>query len=180
MIPNAHFRFELPDMLTDGRAFERVHNRAVREQLTQELENHHRRRMPGHFEATNRAKYKHMERKPGWKAKKMNVWRSRTDLVASGRTKRFMLSTYKITVSGTASSGKGVVGTLRMRFPFPASFEHSTNRVSLQQMAKELQTFTSEEESQMTKSFGTGYTARIKAALANSPKLRKRIGGGVT
>ena len=37
------------------------------------------------------------------------------------------------------------MGTLRMRFPFPASFENSTNRVSLAQMAKEIATITADE-----------------------------------
>lgn len=176
MIPRVMFRLELPEMLTDGRAFERVHNRAVRNCLTKQLENHHRRRLPGHFEFPARAKYRYQERKPGWKAAKMSIWHSRTDLVASGRTKRAMLSQYRITVAGNAAGGKGVVGTLTMRFPFPASFANSTNRVSLAQMAREIATITADEAAEVTASFKRDYTAEINAALARSPKLRKRIG----
>jgi hypothetical protein len=171
------FRLELPEPLLDGRAFERLHERCVKEALRLELVNHHRRRLPLHFQASNRTKYRHQERKPGWKAKKMNVYGSRTDLVASGRTKRAMTSQYSLSVSGSAY-GQGVVGTLTMRFPFPASFANSTNRVSLEQMAKEIATITRDEADEVSQSFVTNYTALLNAGLAKSPKLRKRIAGG--
>lgn len=174
MIPRVAFRMEMPEPLADGRAFARIHTRAVRGALQHVLEQHHRRRLPGHFEAPARAKYRHVERKPGWKAKKMNVWRSRTDLVASGRTKRAMLSQYRLTVSGNAASG--MVGTLRMRFPFPASFANSTNRVSLEQMAKEIGTITPDEAQDTAATFQKTYVRLINDALATAPRLRKRIG----
>lgn len=177
MIPRVMFRLELPEPLLDGRAFERLHERCVKEALRKELEIHHRRRVPEHFTANNRTKYRHQERRPGWKAKKMNVYGSRTDLVASGRTKRAMTSQSQISVSGSAY-GAGVVGTLTLRFPFPASFESSTNRVTLQQMAKEIATITREEAEQVSTSFRDNYTALLNAGLARSPKLRKRIAGG--
>lgn len=171
------FRLELPEPLLDGRAFERLHERCVKEALRKELENHHKRRVPEHFQITNRAKYHHQERRPGWKAKKMNVYGSRTDLVASGRTKRAMTSQSQISVSGSVY-GAGVVGTLTLRFPFPASLERSTNRVTLQQMAKEIATITREEADEVTRSFADNYTNSLNAGLAKSPKLRKRIAGG--
>lgn len=169
------FRMELPEPLLDGRAFERMHERAVKESLREQMERWHRKFLPDHFQATARTKYAHQERRPGWKKKKMNIWGSRTDLVASGRTKRFMTSTYQITVSGSAY-GEGVVVTLRMKFPFPASFENSSNRVSLEQMAKEIGTITRDEADAFAAAFRDGYVKRINEGLARSPKLRKWVG----
>jgi hypothetical protein len=174
MIPRVMFRLEMLEPLADGRAFERIHTRAVKASLTRELELHHQRRIPRHFEAPARTKYRYAERKPGWKIKKMNVWGSRTDLVASGRTRRAMLSQYRLTVSGSVANG--MVGTLRMRFPFPASFENSSNRVSLEQMAREIATITADEAQDIAASFKANYVRLIKDALATSPRLRKRIG----
>jgi hypothetical protein len=177
MIPRVMFRFELPEPLIDGRAFERLHERCVKEALREVMEAWHRRILPEHFTTNNRTKYRHQERRPGWKAKKMNVYGSRTDLVASGRTKRFMLSAFSISLSGSAYGG-GVVCTLTLRFPFPASFTFSSNRVSLEQMAKEIGTITREEADAMAADFLNRYTAKLNAGLAKSPKLRKRIAGG--
>ena len=169
------FRMELPEPLLDGRAFERMHERAVKDSLREQMEIWQKKVLPDHFKATARLKYQHQERRPSWKAKKFNIWGSRTDLVASGKTKRFMTSTYRITVTGSAYGG-GVVVTLRMRFPFPASFENSTNRVSLEQMAKEIGIITRDEADAFASAFRDGYVKRINEGLARSPRLSKWVG----
>jgi hypothetical protein len=175
MIPRVVFRLELPEPLADGRACERMNAAAVRFALRAELELHHAKRIPQHFTTAARTKYQHMERRPSTKAKKIKVFRSRTDLVASGMTKKEMLTNKRIAIAGSVAAG-GVVGTLRMKFPFPASFTRSPNRVSLAQMAKEIATITRDEAQELSASFARRHAEHQQAALARSPRIRKRLG----
>ncbi len=153
-----------------GEASNRVLNAAAREALGEVLRTHHRRRIKQHFEATNRGKYRHKERTDRTKGRKMRSYKSRTDLVKSGRTRDRMTSQYQIRFSGTAmgTQGKspGLTGILVLKWPFPTSRDNPTFLVTIQQMSDEIGRWTPEEEKEAAEQFAKLYAASLAAATA--------------
>lgn len=152
----------------------RVLNAAGKTALGEVLRTHHRRRIRQHFEATNREKYRHKPRTESTKRRKMARYRSRTDLVKSARTRDRMTTQYQIriggTVAGTSARSPGLTGTLILKFPFPASFDNSTNRVTLADMRDEIGRWTPEEEKEAAAQFAEIYAKEISRATAGKKR----------
>jgi hypothetical protein len=189
MLPVNTYTFEYPDVLNDTQGVQRLHNKVGKEALRKELVTHQRKRIPGHFEATNRAKYSHMPRKEGYKYYKYRRFRSRTDLVATGRTKDAMTRMYQIRIGGTASGETGLKGQLILRFPFTQTEAFRTSQkkrygkpveqrrqvvgVTIEQMRKEISTIIADEQREIAQSLGKTYAQDLNKELASRPRLKK-------
>ncbi len=189
MLPINTYTFEFTDVLQDTPSVRRLHNKIGKESLRKELVNHQRTRIPGHFQATNRQKYSHMPRKEGYKYKKYRIFRSRTDLVATGRTRDAMTRMYQIRIGGTASGELGMTGQLILRFPFTQTQEFRASQkkryskpqelrrnpvgVTIDQMRKEISTIILAERAEISKSFGKTYASELNKELASRPRIKK-------
>lgn len=160
----------------------RHHNKCIKTALRSVLVEHHRKRIPLHFQSSNRAKYGHMPRKPGYMRVKMRRYKSRTDLVKTGKTRNKFLLNADIRIGGSASGSKtsapGVRGQLIMRFPFPANYDPPKARVNAAQMIKEISSWTDSEANEASQAFLDKYTQAVKDLIANSPRLRISPQGG--
>lgn len=154
---------------------ERVHNRAAKEAMRITMLDHHQKRLPGHFKRGNRAKYKHVRRKPDYRSIKQFKTGSTTDIVHSGRTKR-EVSQYmpKIRVGGTAT-GPFMTGRIVYKFPFPVARVGKGVRAHPEQMAREIGHFTQEELNDAAEQFGSSYLEELEKGIAASPKLQKKL-----
>ncbi len=152
----------------------RIINKAGKDAMREVLLTHHRERIPEHFKATNRGKYSHRERTARYKAIKMRRFKSRTDLVKTGRTRDRMTSLYQIRIGGSQTGSEtkapGLVGRLLMRFPFPESKEASPDKVNTAQMRREIETITDGERQEIVKQFRDLYVKH----LTTTPSGRKR------
>ncbi len=136
---------EIPESLVNS---PRIHNKLVREAIRESLEFHHRHTMPLHFKTAARERYSYMPRTDRYKARKMRKWKSRTDLVASGQSKEYILRNKTITISGSAANAN-VMGTLRTRFNFTGGTGRSRGGrkgVTPAQMVKEVSVILPEEQ----------------------------------
>ena len=194
MLPISTFTLVYPDVLADTQGGRRLHNKAGKEAMEGQLALHHRKRIPGHFDANNRSKYSHMARKEKYKRWKYRRFGSRTDLVASGATRAAMTRIRQTQIGGTASGETGLRGKLILKFPFTsrAKFQqwqrtkagrprHQANvatrgpGVTIDQMRLEISTVTDQENREIADGLATDYTQRLNAALASRPRLRKKI-----
>jgi hypothetical protein len=189
MLPANTYTFEYPDVLNDTQGVHRLHNKVGKEAMRQELLNHHRKRIPLHFDQNNRTKYNHMPRKEGYKFRKYKKFRSRTDLVATGRTKDAMRRMYQLRIGGTASGETGLRGQLILRFPFTqtAVFQQSQKKrygkpreqrrvavgVTIDQMRKEISTVIAAEQREIATNLGANYTKLLNNELASRPRIKK-------
>lgn len=175
MIPNIGMVHEIPAPLLDSDRFRRTHRAIAKKAVRATLERHHRKTLPGHFKQTNRSKYDHKPRKPWWKEYKKKRYGSITDLVASGETKRSMLSTApKISVGGTADSF--LTGTMSLKFPFQRDNRRGKGAVSVSVMASEIARWTDDEQKAAGAYMQQMYAIMLEEKFRNSPKIRKQIG----
>lgn len=195
MLPNLFFTFEYPDVLNDTQGVQRLHNKVGKEALRLELINHHKKRLPLHFDQNNRSKYNHKPRKEKYKYAKYIKYRSATDLVASGRTKQAMTKSNPTPViGGTASGASGLSGKIKYRFPFTQTekFQQSQKKryskkpqerkrvspgVTIEQMRKEISTINTSEQREIAASLKERYAKLLAKELKNRPKMKKYIKG---
>lgn len=173
MLPRHDFFVEIPEALEVPK---RAHGRAAKSALRATLVDHHRRRIPEHFKTSARSKYRHKPRSKGWKARKLAVHKSRTDLVASGRTKDKFLSQFILRVGGSATGGRNkgrLEGKLIMRFPFPVRFQ-AEKGVSVKDMAEEISRWTIAEQRQASQLYARQYAADLQEEIRKSPRRRRR------
>lgn len=163
---------EVPESLVKS---DRLHNRIVRELIRELLEEHHRKTLPLHFTTAARERYGYMPRTDRYKARKMRKWKSRTDLVASGKSKEYILRNKTITVGGAAAQ-KNVMGTLRTRFNFAGGTGRSRGGrkgVTPAQMVKEVSVILLEEQRKIASRLAERYREEIAALPPR--RLRKQV-----
>lgn len=156
---------------------DRVHNEISKKALREELEQHGKQRIRGHFEETARAKYGYKARNDKYRGYKRRRTGSLADLVFTGKSRSAMTkaSGQKIRIGGTGAKGT-LIGRLIMRFPFPGGTGRTKSGkprrgVTIQDMISELRRFTPQEEREIA----TGFRDRYLAKLRNTPAGRRRI-----
>lgn len=151
----------------------RAHNAAGRAALQEELLEHHRQRIPGHFRQTARAKYRYKPRSAIYKAIKRKLFHSVTDLVRTGKTERLVTMAGRVRIGGTITGSfrksgairrmPGLVGHLIMRVPWSRGYRdpRDARKVRTEDMADEITAVTPQEEQNIAYGFGRRYVARM-------------------
>lgn len=146
----------------------RLHNSIVKDAVRDVLVEHHRRRIPGHFQRPAHGKYGYADRSPRYRAQKQRRYGSSIDLVRTGRTRQQMTTQRQITVGGQATAGT-IRGRLTLRFPFPGGslrFKQDAlgrQRVTIEQMAREIRAITPDEIQQINREIRGRYVDGVKA-----------------
>lgn len=160
---------ELPELLD---APDRVVNRAGKESMRDVLWYHHRKITPLHFQASARARYGYRERSKGWKRKKMKLYGSRTDLVATGRLKAVMTRVYRGSVGGTMRTE--LKGTSIKRFPWGMRSKANDKGVTITVMKQEIERTIPAEEREFADRFGRGLHDRMTTYQASRRRTYRR------
>lgn len=146
------------------------------------LQEHHQRRIPGHFKQYARAKYRHKARSPIYKAFKRKKFHSITDLVRTGKTERMATGMARIRIGGTfgtfnkSAATVGIVGHLVMPVGFKMRWRDSSNprAVRTEDMAREITAINPDEAAEMASTFQRVYTHNLNYYSTNR---RSRIYG---
>lgn len=145
----------------------RLHNSILKKVVEDVLVTHWRKRIPGHFQRPAHGKYGYADRSPRYRRQKQRKYGSSIDLVRTGRTRQQMTTQRSITVGGQATAGT-IRGRLVLRFPFPGGSLRfkpgvgNRQRVSIEQMAKELRAITPDEISQINREIRGRYVDGVK------------------
>jgi len=159
----------------------RHHNRFVKEALREVLKEHHSKRIPGHFKTSAHQKYGYQRRNPKYMRAKARRHGSSRDLVKTGKSEQEMTNSAnaRITIGGSAEGGKNAInGKLTLRFPWKGGsgrFKRDTptyQRVTAQQMIKEMQAMTDDERLQMAVQFSALYWNRVSSYQGKRQRLR--------
>ncbi len=195
MIPEMSFSMVVPEALSSVASVTRLHNRVSKEALRRELINHHKKRIPLHFDSNNRTRYGYAPRKEKYKYYKYKKFRSRTDLVLSGQTKQAMTrGGVTPRISGNSGGATGINGKLVLRFPFTGTnaFKQSRKKarlsgrtsrprqapgVTIDQMRAEVSVVLAGEQREMANNVAANYSQLLTEELKNRPKIRKLIQG---
>lgn len=183
MFPIMEALVEIPQfMVSPSSRIGRVIHRGVRESLHKEMQFHHKRRIPDHFNRFRQKKYAYAPRSERTRAIKQR--RNQADLVKTSRTKRKQTSEIKIEFPRAGGTG-GVLcrGTLKWPVGFRVNTA-ATKGVTAEVMAKEISRFTAREEQiaaehirdSLVEYLNTNLSRRAKIKIA--PQLR-RLGIGV-
>lgn len=186
-----------PAEIAQVRVWNRIVKKSVRKTLTFHLDEH----MPRHFGLEARRRYKHKPRSEKYKAWKLRRFRSKTDLVLTGRTRAIVDSKSgpKISVGGAAEGGKKEIsGRLSIPFGFAPDLREfyraqkgkksrdpnvlkrrgftirhtNPNRVTLRDMKAELQTMTPDEVEALQKLFADDLMQQIEKHKAGRKRIR--------
>jgi len=174
LFPSVGCIVTIPEPFVDTVRGRRLHMKIARMAAAETLKWHNRKIMPGHFIQTNRDKYKHKERKKGWKAYKKRVYRSITDLKASkaSESKFKTAPPVKFAASPAESS---VHAFMRYQWPFPKRGAPDPRIVTIFDMNSEVTRWTTEEIEQAAKIYEGHFVRIYLDELKSSPKLRREI-----
>lgn len=192
-LPNVGATLVVPNTLANTARTLKMHNRATKKALEDTLMHHWRGRWRRHFKATNRTEYDHEPRSDATRRIKMQKYASRTDLVQTGTTKNFTTSMrpkFRMASGGSASGKRstssatgGMTGRLEMRFPFPTNVAKEGDirkdgkpAVTPSVMASEMGRWSRQDMAKASDKFAKQYSMHMKAELAGSPRLRKKLG----
>ena len=154
-----------PSMMDGPVRLRRAHTRMIKESLKEEMLAHQQKRLPRHFMASARGRYKYYARKKGYKWVKMKTGHGRTDLVYSRRTEWTMTRSYRsLSVSGGTSSNSVITVNWRNRFPFPVSADPKVS-VTPHKMAEEIETFDQTDLQEVTNGVRDRYTEKLNVEL---------------
>jgi len=164
---------EVPAILVNS---ERIHNSLSRRALRTAIELHHERRIPRHFQQQAHARYGYADRSKRYISAKIRRYGTGTDLVKTGRTKREMTSTRRLSIGGQASTSS-LRATLKLRFPFPGGSGRFRNRngrqaVSVQQMAREVETISAGEMLEIQRQLEDGYAGLVEAETSARMRIK--------
>src|SRR5687768_16788977 len=100
LLPKMIWVIDVPERPAD--LAKRWHNKYAKEALRETIEkwHGHQQGFAKHFRRDARYRYNHAPRSEKYKRYKQRRYHSTVDLIKTGRTKRRMLSTYKVTVGG--------------------------------------------------------------------------------
>jgi|GEM_PF-5288856 len=178
-LPNLSFEVDLPEILWRAA---RVCNSFARLALGDELEKHHRTRIPLHFRLSAHDTYGYKPRLESTRTKKERFWRKPKglDLVRTGQTASTIMGTYQITFGGgiggpmAANGASGLQGRLNMRLPFSVSRDNSDPRkVSIDNMKDEITSTTADEQKDIAEGFTAGFARRL--ATYRGPTRKKKL-----
>lgn len=176
LFPNFVWVIEVPQRSAD--LARRHHNKYAKEALGEAVEkwHQHKQGFPEHFTRAAREKFNHFPRTARYKRYKQRRYHSTIDLVKTGRTKRRMLSQWKLRLGGSATGGNLNV-TLVLSFPFKGgtgSFrkEGTTQSVTIEKMITELQRFDEDDPELLAKFFGEAYWKRVEQHRASRKRIR--------
>jgi len=116
-LPTMSVYIEGPLIFTESRDLNRKMTDAFKEGMKESLLFHHKAYMPLHFNANNRTRYGHEKRSDFYRWWKLTRYKSRTDLVRSGRTKRKITGQSPALTTRGAVGAKGAVATATYEFP---------------------------------------------------------------
>ena len=174
MLPAMEVMMVLPEMLdptSKGQSrVNRVHARAVKESLRIQLEFHHRRRIPEHFNFFRQKKYNYKPRSPRTIAAKRRAGRDPADIVKTGSTKNWITRTNRIRVGGSIES-KRVTGTLQMKMP--PGMKDGATPITVSDLKAEILKVAPAEEIRMIEHFKRDYNRLILQGL--KPRTRVRM-----
>jgi len=144
----------------------RIWNTHAREALKEELEKHHRERIPKHFRLGARGIYGYERRRQSTERKKVRYWRkpAQLDLVRSGRGSLGIMARRQITFRGRFGGPKApgtLKGILNMWWPHPLRDNAAVGGLSAEQLSKEVATVTAQEEQDIAR----GYVGRLIARI---------------
>ena len=173
------FEIEVPTRPEDIAV--RHHNRFVKDSLREVLKEHHAKRIPEHFKSSAHQKYGYARRNLKYMKAKNKRYGSSRDLVKTGRSEREMTNpaNAKITIGGAAEGGsRDINAKLTLRFPWKGGsgrFKRETplyQRVTAQQMVKEMQAMTDDERFAMATQFLALYWNRVSSFQGRRKRLR--------
>lgn len=175
LMPTVSWILDVPDWPDD--LAKRDHNRFVKAAVRKAMQYHLDKHIPIHFQRRAHSRYHYAQRDPKYiRSKQRRYHTGGMDLVKTGKSRQELPRGAKITVGGSAVGGKrGIVGTLRMRFPFRGGtgrFRKATTRqaIMLAEMIQEMQRVHPQEARDLRILFRTEYFR----LLANKQRQRKR------
>lgn len=160
--PNLTLSVRMSDSLYGLICSARLWNKHARTALRAELEKHHQKRIPRHFEMGAHQVYQYAPRTKATRRKKREFWHvpPDLDLVRSGATRTQIKSMHSITLSGQFgghATGGQLIGRLNMWLPFPASRRGKPNSVTQEEIINEITAITEDEARELTE----GYRDRL-------------------
>jgi|SRR6185437_12493342 len=171
-MPVLVYAMEVPERLVRS---DRLHNRLMKDTMRETAQDHWRRRIPGHFQRPAHGKYHYAERSKKYRFYKQRKFGSSIDLVRTGRTRHVMRSQKRIVLGGSAT-GRGVVARLILRFPFPGGTlrfrDHSRQRVTLEQMMKEIRTITDDEGREIATFVKEVYVRKVETDTSARQRIK--------
>jgi len=174
-MPEIGFVVFAPEPLSDSARFLRLHTKIMRNVLRTVLMEHHRDRLPKHFQRGAKERYGYRQRTAATNRIKQAKYKHDVELVGSGRTRRSMLNTFpKVQISG---KGNHVLeGRVRYRFPFPISRDAQNQRhITMAEMGKEISKIRTDEKIAMVNRFAELYAAELRYELKSRPKIRMAL-----
>lgn len=166
----------LPEPLDSSARFMRLHNKALKEAMKETLIKHWKTRIPTHFQAKAKTRYRHFERAPATLESKRRGGRTLPDLYKSGRTRDKMTKEKpKIRIGGSGRKGQ-IRGTMILRFPADFRQAQKATGVTRSKMADEISRWTAQEEEDAAKYFRNRYIHHMQVMLKTRPKIRARVG----
>lgn len=138
-----------------------VWNRFAADSLREELEKHHKLRVPYHFQYSRQKAYDYKRRSKKWFIMRRKYYKSQTDLKASGAMQAQITQARSISVAGSWRGSEGLVGKLRMRFRHKEWGKHQRG-VSPKDMVKEVQKITDREKQEINIGFGNRLIKRAQ------------------
>ncbi len=140
----------------------RIWNQHAREALQEELEKHHRERIPKHFRLGARNTYGYRRRRMSTERKKVRYWRkpAQLDLVRSGRGSLALMAGRQITFRGRFGGPKNpgtLKGMLNMWWPHPLRDNARVGGLSADELSEEVARTTADEQ----RDIAHGYVGRL-------------------
>ena len=158
-LPNLRFGLEMSEVLHGVLVTGRWWNKFAREAMQEVLNTHFETRIPQHFRITAKSKYGYKPRKGITKKLKKSRWHISPDLdlVRSGQTSRYVMSSARITLRGSFGAdqrqGAGISGRLTMHLPFPQSRDGRPGSVQQKDMKDEITRTTPDEDRAIREQF---------------------------
>lgn len=179
LLPQITFIIDVPERPKD--LAKRYHNKYAKDAARYMMERHHAEHIPLHFKRSARSRYGYAARDPKYVRMKQRRWRQGgLDLVKTGRTRREMISQYKLKLGGNAVAGT-LTATLILRFPFkggtgkfrrPSGPRGARAQVTIQQMIGEMQSFAHDEPPRLAAWFDEEYWRLVDAHRAGRKRTR--------
>lgn len=174
-MPDLAVHFAIPSPLIDTARGHRTQAVAARYALEEALKDHHYNVMPGHFTDSAKVRYGHMERAPGYVARKRRKYGRATDLIKSGKSRDKMLGRMpRVVFSG--SSTTAIKARQRYQWFFPAPrVPRQVVGVSREHMNREVTAWDLQDLARATETLRTSFVDKWMMEVASKPKWRKQV-----
>lgn len=180
IIPKFGATVTIPDPFLKSSRYARIHKRISRKAGDHVMKHHHKKVTKEHFKQTNRSKYDHFPRTAKYLKEKRKRYGSITDLVATGKSKRAILSmTPKVTFKGSPMNVLQIHMTYRWPFDAGAGEAKASfrpHRVSIAQMSRELTSWTDQEMIRAVEMYRDKWIELWEEEMAKAHKMKRMIG----